>query len=60
MLDMAVALQTGVVHRASGALALHVLEVMHGILESAEVGQRIEIQSRPSRPATLTTEMSFA
>lgn len=60
VLDMAVALQTGVAHRASGALALHVLEVMHGILEFAESGQRIEIQSLPSRPAALTTEMSFA
>ena len=59
VLDMAVALRTGAAHRASGALALHVLEVMHGILESAEAGQHVTIQSRPSRPAALATELRF-
>lgn len=37
--------------RASGAVALHVLEVMTGLLDSARSGTRIEMQTRADRPA---------
>ncbi|MCU1422516.1 MAG: oxidoreductase [Microbacteriaceae bacterium] len=36
--------------RASGALGLHVLEVMHGILDSARTGDRRAIESTVERP----------
>ncbi|SEE92636.1 Gfo/Idh/MocA family protein [Ruania alba] len=36
--------------RASGDLALHVLEVMEGVLGSAETGQAVTIASRVDRP----------
>ena len=49
--DMARALQEGGDHRASGALAMHVLEVMLGALKSGETGETVEIASTIDRPA---------
>jgi hypothetical protein len=44
VVDLALALRHGRPHRASGALALHVLDVMEGLLRSAEAGgERIEM-----------------
>jgi predicted dehydrogenase len=40
-------------HRASGALAYHVLEVMHSFDKSSKAGAHIEILSRPDRPDAL-------
>ncbi|MFJ4027568.1 Gfo/Idh/MocA family protein [Paenarthrobacter sp. NPDC089989] len=37
--------------RAGGALAYHALEVMEGLLESADTGTAVSIQSTPERPA---------
>ena len=37
--------------RAQGELGLHVLEVMEGVLASAECGASVEIASAPARPA---------
>ena len=51
--DMAYAINGDRKHRASGELALHVLEVMHGIEESSRAGTHVRIQSRPDRPAPL-------
>jgi predicted dehydrogenase len=51
--DMASAILTGRPHRASGALACHVLEVMHAFDQSSNSGRAIEIQSKPARPQTL-------
>jgi predicted dehydrogenase len=51
--DMAVAIRSGRKHRASGALALHVLEVIEGLQQSSERGSFIDIASRPERPAAL-------
>ena len=39
--------------RASGALGLHLCEVMQGMLDSSGIGNFIEIESRCSRPAAL-------
>ncbi|WP_152046325.1 Gfo/Idh/MocA family protein [Aureimonas psammosilenae] len=51
--DMAAAIRQNRAHRASGALALHVLEVMEAFGRSAETGRFIEIETRPERPAPL-------
>lgn len=49
--DMVRALQEGGDHRASGALAMHVLEVMLGALKSGETRETVEIASPLDRPA---------
>jgi len=56
--DMACALLSGRPHRASGALACHVLEVMHAFDQSSETGRAIEIESQPERPAALPTGLA--
>lgn len=49
--DMAAAITAGRPHRASGELALHVLEVMEALERSSDEGRRIAIESRCERPA---------
>lgn len=56
--DMAVALRSGRPHRASGALALHVLEIMQGSLGAAETGERVELTTTCERPAPLPTGLA--
>src|SRR5581483_5522199 len=51
--DMAYAIRNNRPHRASGALALHVLEVMEAFERSAERGKAVAITTRPERPAPL-------
>ena len=51
--DMAAAIVEGRPHRASGALALHVLEVMEALLASAEEARAVDITSTCERPAPL-------
>lgn len=51
--DMAHALVEGRPERASGALAAHVLEVLHAVLESARSGRHVEIASTVERPEPL-------
>jgi len=51
--DMATAVATSRPHRASGALALHVLEVMEAFQISADEGRRVTIESRVERPAMM-------
>ena len=51
--DMAYALRDGRAHRASGALAYHVLDVMHGILDAAATGCHVEMSSSCQRPDPL-------
>ncbi len=53
VLDMAMAIRASRPHRASGALALHVLEVMEAIDRSPSESQHIAIQSRCDRPELL-------
>jgi predicted dehydrogenase len=53
LLDMAAAIRAQRPHRASGAMALHVLEVMDALGRSAEEGRHLPIESRPERPAPL-------
>jgi predicted dehydrogenase len=52
--ELANAVRHGAPHRSSGALASHVLDTMHAILQAAEQGGVVEIHSRIERPATLS------
>jgi predicted dehydrogenase len=51
--DMAYAVRTGRPHRASGELAYHVLEAMHGFHDAALEGKHYEMQSTCVNPAPL-------
>jgi predicted dehydrogenase len=52
--ELANAVSRGAPHRSSGALASHVLDVMHAILRAADEGGEVEIHSRIERPAALS------
>jgi predicted dehydrogenase len=51
--DMAKAIRSDRPHRASGALAFHVLEVMEAFQTSSDTRAAVAIASRPERPAPL-------
>ncbi|HEY7031640.1 MAG TPA: Gfo/Idh/MocA family oxidoreductase [Thermomicrobiales bacterium] len=51
--DMAVAIREGRPHRASGDLALHVLETMHAVHDAAANGRHVALTSHVERPAPL-------
>jgi predicted dehydrogenase len=59
VIDMALGIREQQPHRASGELALHVLEVMYGFLQSSTQQRHIAMQSRCSRPAAFTVESSL-
>jgi predicted dehydrogenase len=48
--EMIDAIRAGRPPRASGLLALHVLEVLEAILTAGETRSRLEIETRPARP----------
>ncbi len=52
--DMAYALQTGQPHRASGELALHIVETMEAFHVSARTGRRATLKSTCPQPAPLS------
>ena len=54
--DLIEALRTGRRPRASGHLALHVLEVMEAILRSGETGAAVTIASEARQPSPLSEE----
>ena len=53
VIDMVSALRSGRMHRANGALAYHVLEVMCAFDKSSESGEHVVIESTTERPAPL-------
>lgn len=53
VLDMVKAIQSGGKHRASGELAYHVLEAMHGFSVSSEQGATYKMESDAEVPALL-------
>jgi predicted dehydrogenase len=57
--DMAAAIRENRPHRASGELALHVLEVMEALSRSAESRQFVEIETRVARPRPLAEDASL-
>ena len=54
--DMAQAIRTNRPHRASGALAFHVLEVLEAFQTSSDAGAAVNITTRPERPAPLAPQ----
>ncbi|MDQ2655081.1 MAG: Gfo/Idh/MocA family oxidoreductase [Chloroflexota bacterium] len=57
--DLCASLRSGAPHRASGDLALHVLEIMHAVGAASETGAHITIQTAPERPAPLTETLGL-
>ena len=55
---MAHAIRAGRPHRASGALALHVLEVMEAFQTSSDAGKSLAISTRPERPAPMPASLA--
>ena len=55
--DMAQAIRSGRAHRASGALALHALEVMEAFQVSSDSGRVVTVNSRPERPAPMPKKL---
>ena len=53
LVDMAYAITQGRAARASGEMALHSLELMHGMLDSAKNGVFHTLHSNFQRPAAL-------
>jgi predicted dehydrogenase len=51
--DMAYAIRTGRPHRASGELAFHVLDIMHGVHDASDAGKTVTMESTVERPAML-------
>jgi len=51
--ELAQAVQENRPHRASGDVAFHVLEVMHGLLKSAEQRAEVDIRSSPAIPTLM-------
>ena len=58
--DMAQAIVEGRPHRCSMELALHAVEVMTGILKSAEEGRFVEMTTTCERPAPVTPDEAKA
>ncbi len=56
--DMATGLRAKRPHRANGALAFHVLEVMEAFQKSSDEGRRVAIESTVERPAALSAANS--
>jgi predicted dehydrogenase len=54
--DMVVSIAAGEPHRATGLLGAHVVEVVRGILQSADEGRVVEIESRVAMPAPLPVD----
>ncbi|MDR3471278.1 MAG: Gfo/Idh/MocA family oxidoreductase [Devosia sp.] len=55
--DLAAAILDNRPHRASGELALHVLEVMEGFGRSSEAGRPVEMSTTVERPEPLATSL---
>ena len=51
--DMAYALRSGRAHRASGALAYHVLDLMQAFHDASDTGRHVTLESTCERPAPL-------
>ncbi|HOJ12469.1 MAG TPA: Gfo/Idh/MocA family oxidoreductase [Clostridiales bacterium] len=56
--DMAYALLSSRQHRANGEMAYHVLDIMHGFLDSSESGKHYDVPSTCKRPSPLPMGLS--
>jgi len=57
LMDMAYAIRNGRDHRASGEMAYHVLELMHGFHLSSEQGVHYAVASSCKQPAALPADL---
>jgi predicted dehydrogenase len=57
LMDMAYAIASGTEHRASGELAYHVLELMHGFYISSDEGRHYQVKSTCNKPEPLPMDM---
>jgi len=55
--DLALAIQNDTASSISGAQSLHVLEIMHGVLESSKTNQMYQLKTAMERPATLNSTL---
>lgn len=55
--DMAYALRTGRSHRASGAMAYHVLDVMHSVVDASRESRYVTMQSTCAKPQPMPTHL---
>jgi len=51
--DMAEGIRTGRSHRANGALAYHVLDIMHAIHDASAEGRHVLLDSTCERPEAM-------
>jgi predicted dehydrogenase len=58
--DMIAAIEQGREHRCNDTLALHVVEIMTGVLQAAATGQAVTVQGSCSRPAALDADAARA
>ncbi len=56
VLDIALAIRDGRPHRASGDLALHVLETMLSFQRSSDEGRHVTLSTAPEKPAPVPVE----
>ncbi len=56
--DLAYALQSGRAHRASGRMALHVLDAMQALHEASAQGQHVVLKTACDQPAPLPTGLT--
>lgn len=52
--DMAIAIAEGREHRCNGRMALHVIDILTGILKAGETGERVVLTTTCYRPAALS------
>jgi predicted dehydrogenase len=58
VLDLASAMRTGRPNRANGALAYHVLDIMHAVHDASETGRHVLLESTCERPAPLPSGLA--
>jgi hypothetical protein len=56
IVDIARCIVVDTPHRASGALAFHVLEIMEKILIASDSGENVTIHSHPDKPQALSPD----
>jgi len=56
--DMALAIRNGRPHRANGALAYHVLDLMHAFHDASDAGAYVNVESTCDRPAAIPTGLA--
>jgi predicted dehydrogenase len=56
--DLATAIQSGRLHRANGAVAAHIVDIMQSFGESSDSGRHIELTTRCEQPTALPSGLA--